>query len=83
MNIETLVLGELGTNCYLVSQAGSDQVLVIDPAAEPEKIRAAYRARFRGEYYSSKTSHSQGEPSRPLRASAYSRRKPPSVRQML
>lgn len=41
MNIETLVLGELGTNCYLVSQAGSDQVLVIDPAAEPEKIRAA------------------------------------------
>jgi len=41
MKIETLVLGALQTNCYLVSREGSSEVLVIDPAAEPEKIRAA------------------------------------------
>jgi len=41
MNIETLVVGALGTNCYLVSQEDGDEVLVIDPAAEPEKIMAA------------------------------------------
>ena len=41
MKIETLTVGELGTNCYLVSAEGSDEVLVIDPGAEPEKILAA------------------------------------------
>lgn len=41
MKIETLVLGDLQTNCYLVSQEGSREVLVIDPAAEAEKILSA------------------------------------------
>lgn len=41
MQIETLVLGELNTNCYLVSQAGSDSLVVIDPAAEPERLKDA------------------------------------------
>ena len=41
MNIETLVLGELQTNCYLVSADRSQEAVVIDPAAEPDKIRPA------------------------------------------
>ncbi|MBE5784035.1 MAG: MBL fold metallo-hydrolase [Clostridiales bacterium] len=41
MKIETLVLGALQTNCYLVSKDGGNEVIVIDPAAEPEKILAA------------------------------------------
>lgn len=45
MNVETLVLGALQTNCYLVSQPGRQDVLVIDPAAEPEKIKAALGGR--------------------------------------
>jgi len=45
MNIETLVVGELGTNCYVVSAEGSDEVLVIDPAAEAEKILSAVGSR--------------------------------------
>jgi len=35
------VLGALQTNCYLVSKDGGNEVIVIDPAAEPEKILAA------------------------------------------
>lgn len=45
MKIETLVLGALQTNCYLVSREGSGEVIVIDPAAEPEKIKSALKGR--------------------------------------
>lgn len=41
MKIETLVLGPLGTNCYIVSQEGRQDALVIDPAAEADRIFAA------------------------------------------
>ena len=41
MKIETLALGALQTNCYLVSGDESNEVIVIDPAAEPEKILKA------------------------------------------
>ena len=41
MKIETLALGDLRTNCYLISREGSEEVIVIDPAAESEKIFAA------------------------------------------
>ena len=36
MEIVQLTLGALGTNCYLVKR--EEGVLVIDPAAEPERI---------------------------------------------
>jgi hydroxyacylglutathione hydrolase len=36
LKIETCVVGELGTNCYIVSN--DHGVLLIDPGAEPEKI---------------------------------------------
>ncbi len=38
MKIDTLVLGPIETNCYIVYNEGSDEALVIDPAAEAEKI---------------------------------------------
>ena len=41
MKIETLVVGELSTNCYLVSRDEGNEVLVIDPAAESGKILSA------------------------------------------
>lgn len=41
MRIETLPVGDLGTNCYLVSQEESNEVLVIDPGADAEKILSA------------------------------------------
>ena len=37
MNIETLVLGDLMTNCYLVTD-GDGNAVVIDPAESPERI---------------------------------------------
>ena len=36
MNVKTLTLGMLDTNCYLISNG--EAVLIIDPAAEAEKI---------------------------------------------
>lgn len=45
MQVETLALGALQTNCYLVYLPEREDALVIDPAAEPEKIMAALGAR--------------------------------------
>lgn len=39
--VETLSVGDLQTNCYIVSLPERKDALVIDPAAEPERIRAA------------------------------------------
>lgn len=36
MEIKTLPLGPIGTNCYIVSK--NDECLIFDPGAEPEKI---------------------------------------------
>lgn len=36
MEIKTLSLGPIGTNCYIVSK--NDECLIFDPGAEPEKI---------------------------------------------
>ena len=41
MRIDTLPLGPLQTNCYLVYNEGSEEALVIDPAAEAEAILKA------------------------------------------
>ncbi len=45
MIIDTLVLGLLQTNCYLVGEEESDEALVIDPAAEPDRILRALALR--------------------------------------
>ena len=41
MKVETLSVGLLQTNCYLVSGDESDEVIVIDPAGDGEKILSA------------------------------------------
>ena len=41
MTIETLPLGACQTNCYLVSLPERDDLLVIDPGAEPETVLQA------------------------------------------
>jgi hydroxyacylglutathione hydrolase len=41
MNVLPLALGPLATNCYLVSQPGSSQALLIDAAGDPDEIVAA------------------------------------------
>lgn len=38
MNILTLTLGPLATNCYLIWRDGAQRALVIDPAAKPQLI---------------------------------------------
>ena len=37
MKIETLTLGPVGTNCYIVYNEGSEEAVVIDPAADESK----------------------------------------------
>ncbi|MGE5553715.1 MAG: MBL fold metallo-hydrolase [Betaproteobacteria bacterium] len=44
VTIQTLPVGLLSTNCYLVTDPESGEMLVIDPGAEPERILAAIRA---------------------------------------
>ncbi len=39
MEIKTIVVGPLGTNCYILIQEG--QCLIIDPGEESQKIKAA------------------------------------------
>ena len=38
VQVHTLMLGRLQTNCYVVWAEGSASCVVVDPAAEPEKI---------------------------------------------
>ena len=46
MIIETLIVGPLGTNCYIVSSGKeAKQALVIDPGAKPEAIQEALAGR--------------------------------------
>lgn len=41
MNIKQLEVGPLQTNCYLVWADGRDDCVVVDPGAEPDRIRLA------------------------------------------
>ena len=41
MIVDTLVLGPVQTNCYIVRGEAGGEAVVIDPAAEPERIKAA------------------------------------------
>ena len=42
-HIETLTVGEIAANCYLVICPNTRQALIIDPGAEPERILARVR----------------------------------------
>lgn len=39
MNVKTLVLGELSSNCYIVSDESSDEVIIIDPGDDANFIQ--------------------------------------------
>lgn len=41
MNIQTLTLGPLATNCYLVRADESSRAVIIDPAANSKRLLAA------------------------------------------
>ncbi len=41
MKIDTLELGPIQTNCYIVYNEGAEEAVVIDPAGEAEKIKKA------------------------------------------
>jgi glyoxylase-like metal-dependent hydrolase (beta-lactamase superfamily II) len=43
MNIETVIVGPLETNCYLVSCPRTLACAIVDPGAEPDRIIAAIR----------------------------------------
>ncbi len=44
-NMKALSVGDLGTCCYIVWDSESDDCVVIDPGAEPERIRSACEGR--------------------------------------
>ena len=44
MNIQTLTLGPLATNCYLVRAEESPRAVIIDPAANSKRLLAALEA---------------------------------------
>lgn len=41
MNIKTLTVGPVATCCYILSKEDRPDCIVIDPGAEPERIRRA------------------------------------------
>lgn len=43
MIFETIVVGELGVNCYLLADSDTKEGVVIDPGGEPERILAAVK----------------------------------------
>lgn len=43
MIFETIVVGELGVNCYLLADSDTKEGIVIDPGAEPERILSAVK----------------------------------------
>lgn len=44
LEIKTLIVGPLATNCYLVADTESKQAFILDPGAEPEKLLSTLRA---------------------------------------
>lgn len=45
LEVDALSLGPIGTNCYLVREAGSDRALVVDPGAQAADILEVARDR--------------------------------------
>jgi len=43
MIFETIVVGELGVNCYILADSETKEGIVIDPGAEPERILSAVK----------------------------------------
>ncbi len=44
MKIQSLCVGELATNCYLLQNGSNDQMIIVDPADEADRIKAGVEA---------------------------------------
>lgn len=51
MQIETIIVGQLDTNCYVVFDEESREAIIIDPGDEPDRIRAYIDAKNLGLTY--------------------------------
>ncbi len=41
LEVQTLTVGPIGENCFLLRRAGADRGLIVDPGEEPDRILAA------------------------------------------
>lgn len=41
LEVQTLTVGPIGENCFLLRGAGADRALIVDPGEEPDRILAA------------------------------------------
>ncbi len=46
LQIQTLVVGPIRANCYILSLPGRDDCVLIDPGAQPERILAAVKGKI-------------------------------------
>ncbi|HET9153930.1 MAG TPA: MBL fold metallo-hydrolase [Solirubrobacterales bacterium] len=44
LDVEMLTVGQIGENCFLFRPQGGDELLIVDPGEEPERILAAVEA---------------------------------------
>lgn len=44
LEVEMLTVGQIGENCFLFRPQGGDELLIVDPGEEPERILAAVEA---------------------------------------
>ena len=45
MIFETIVVGQLGVNCFILADAETKEGVVVDPGADPEEILAIVKAK--------------------------------------
>jgi hydroxyacylglutathione hydrolase len=45
LDVEMLTVGQIGENCFLFRPQGGDELLIVDPGEEPERILAAVEAK--------------------------------------
>jgi hydroxyacylglutathione hydrolase len=41
LDVQTLTVGPIGENCFLLRREGADRLLIVDPGEEPQRILAA------------------------------------------
>jgi glyoxylase-like metal-dependent hydrolase (beta-lactamase superfamily II) len=44
LDVEMLTVGQIGENCFLFRPSGGEELLIVDPGEEPERILAAVEA---------------------------------------
>lgn len=44
LDVQTVTVGPIGENCFILRSSGSDRALIVDPGEEPDRILAAVEA---------------------------------------